>query len=110
MAKINLSLSISYRIQQQYKDLNDPSVIQSALKVRFKSNKLEKEVIYLAKLEVMSLRKGKELVQDFVSCIRRKVKDIKTLRGSLLEVQITRYFIRGLPSAYNLQKPILQSN
>jgi CRISPR/Cas system endoribonuclease Cas6 (RAMP superfamily) len=58
----------------------------------------------------MSLRKRKELVQDFVSRIRRKVKDIKTLRGSLSEVQITRYFIQGLPSAYNLWKPILQSN
>jgi hypothetical protein len=55
----------------------------------------------------MSLCKGKELVQDFVSRIRRKVKDIKTLRGSLSEVQITRYFIQGLPSAYNLWKPIL---
>ena len=33
MAKINLSLSISYRIWQQYKDLDDLSVIQSALKV-----------------------------------------------------------------------------
>jgi hypothetical protein len=62
----------------------------------------KKEVIYLAKLKVISLYKGKELVQDFVSCIRRKVKDIKTLRGSLLKVQITGYFIRGLPSAYNL--------
>jgi hypothetical protein len=58
----------------------------------------------------MSLHKRKELVQDFVSRIRRKVKDIKTLRGSLSKVQITRYFIQGLPSAYNLWKPILQSN
>ena len=33
IAKINLSLSISYRIQQQYKDLNDISIIWSALKV-----------------------------------------------------------------------------
>ena len=27
MAKINLGLSISYRIWQQYKDLNNPSII-----------------------------------------------------------------------------------
>jgi gag-polypeptide of LTR copia-type len=87
--------------------LDDPSVIWSALKVQFESNKSEKKVIYLAKLKVMSFHKGKESVQDFVSRIRRKVKDIKTLRGSLLEVQITRYFIQGLPSAYNLWKPIL---
>ena len=33
MAKINLGLSISHRIQQQYKDLNDLSVIWSAFKV-----------------------------------------------------------------------------
>jgi hypothetical protein len=93
MAKMNLGLSISHRIWQQYKDLNNLFVIWSTLKVRFKSNKSEKEVVYLAKLEVMSLREGKESVQDFVSRIRRKVKDIETLRGSLSEVQITRYFI-----------------
>ena len=58
----------------------------------------------------MSLREGKELVQDFVSRIRRKIEDIETLGGSLSEVQITGYFIRGLSSAYNLWKPILQSN
>jgi hypothetical protein len=62
MAKINLGLSISYGIWQQYKDLNDLSIIWSTLKVLFESNKLEKEVVYLAELEVMSLCKGKELV------------------------------------------------
>jgi hypothetical protein len=48
-------------------------------------------------------------IDDFINRISRKVAEIKGVNGSISDVSISGYLIRGLPKEYDLYKPLLNS-
>jgi hypothetical protein len=48
-------------------------------------------------------------IDNFINRISRKVAEIKGVNGSISDISISGYLIRGLPKKYNLYKPLLNS-
>ena len=48
-------------------------------------------------------------IDDFINRISRKVAEIKGVNGSISDISISGYLIRGLPKKYDLYKPLLNS-
>jgi hypothetical protein len=48
-------------------------------------------------------------MDDFINRISRKVAKIKGINGSISDVSISGYLIRGLLKKYDLYKPLLNS-
>jgi hypothetical protein len=48
-------------------------------------------------------------MDDFINRISRKVAEIKGVNGSISDVSVSGYLIRGLPKEYDLYKPLLNS-
>jgi hypothetical protein len=48
-------------------------------------------------------------IDDFINHISRKVAEIKGVNGSISDVSVSGYLIRGLLKEYDLYKPLLNS-
>jgi hypothetical protein len=48
-------------------------------------------------------------IDDFINHISRKVAEIKGVNGSISDISVSGYLIRGLPKEYDLYKPFLNS-
>ena len=48
-------------------------------------------------------------MDDFINRISRKVAEIKGVNGSISDVSVSGYLIRGLLKEYDLYKPLLNS-
>jgi hypothetical protein len=48
-------------------------------------------------------------MDDFINRISHKVAKIKEVNGSISDVSVSGYLIRGLPKKYDLYKPLLNS-
>jgi hypothetical protein len=60
-------------------------------------------------METIAFNNNKGM-DDFINRISRKVAEIRGVNGTISDVTISGYLIRGLPKEYDLYKPLLNSN
>jgi hypothetical protein len=112
IAREVLNLLITHDTWQQFKEIKLAYQIWTLIRAKadqLKADPLnaQKEALYLQQLETITFNsKG---MDDFINRISRKVAEIKGVNGSISDVAVSGYLIRGLPKDYDLYKPFLNS-
>jgi len=108
IARAVLSLLITHDTWQQFKEIKFAHQIWSQIQVKAEQLKAQKEALYLQQMETITFDSTKGM-DDFINRISRKVAEIKGVNGSISDVSVSGYLIRGLPKEYDLYKPLLNS-
>jgi hypothetical protein len=108
IARAVLSLLITHDTWQQFKEIKLAHQIWSQIQVKAEQLKAQKEALYLQQMETITFDSTMGM-DDFINRISRKVAEIKGVNGSISDVSVSGYLIRGLPKEYDLYKPLLNS-